>query len=98
MRTALLAAVEAVSLIVAAPAFAQGLSFPLPGEGAPPSGPTQVEPYRPAVSPFQTESLSEQWNPKTNPIQGRDNRGNCKDAATKQSEQSPTPPTSVACY
>jgi len=99
MRTAFMAAAAVVfaSLSFAAPAGAQGLSFPLPGEGASSAGqPTPSSP--PAVSPFRTESLSEQWNPQTNPPALRNPGSNCKDAATKMAEQSPTPPTSFACY
>jgi hypothetical protein len=78
--------------------LAQGLSIPLPGQDAPSRAATPVEPYRPAVSPFRTESLSEQWSPATNPPQAGNAHGNCKDAATKMAEQSPSPPTPVACY
>jgi hypothetical protein len=100
MRTALMAvaAVVFASLSIAAPAGAQGLSFPLPGEGEPSAAQPTPPASGPAVSPFRTESLSEQWNPQTNPPALRNPGSNCKDAATKMAEQSPTPPTSFACY
>jgi hypothetical protein len=94
----LAAATALAGVVFAVPAGAQGLSFPLPGQEVPPSSVQQTEPYRPAVSPFETESLADQWNPRTNPPQGRVTTGACKDAATKLAEQSPSPPTAVTCY
>jgi hypothetical protein len=90
------AAVLIASLALAAPSRSQGLAIPFGGGSDSPSA-APAQPYRPAVSPFRAETLSEQWSGSTNPLPGRNTSGACKDAATRQAEQSPSPPTPVTC-